>query len=1100
MRALIVICMLTLSFCMLSTAQVSVPVYPITYNQASTDLDKVFIAIENQSAVRFSYDRNAARSIELSNLHYNDRPLNEVLSHLQRFIRMELKVQDNNITVHILGKVQPPTSGNNVQVTGRIIDGEAGTAIAGVTLSIGSYSTISNEAGQFSLSLPEGNYTAVISSMGYEEKKVTDIHLKEAPFYELNVTLKRKRNGLQTVVVTSSASKESIAAHYLRQKNAASITDGISAEQIARTPDNNMGQVLKRVTGVTTVNDRYVVVRGLTDRYNLGMIDGVAAPSTSMNFRDFSFDVIPQEVVSNVVVNKTATPELSSEFSGAQVSINTMDIPGSNFTILSFGVGFNDRSTGKDFYQLGKRSNNNFWGFDEGSRRHPGKILTWQFSQDGLPPGVVANPVSGDGIVFDGERTLPYNSFDAIEQSKRIGNGGLRLYRYNTQPLQNYRIGLGRVYALNKDLRFGFTGSLSLRNNQSVVPFNNVRGELYTHDFMDSVGAAPAQTAALQGAGISYRYNSTLGALLNMGLQGREFRIAFKNLFTSMYSQEYDEKTAIDDYSDPGLRAYQQFQLPEITQVRQHLLQGEARLFAKTNVEYSLSTTNIKQDIRDMRTMSNLYTTTYKEVDYYQTPYLYRIGDVRNISSFPQRFWADVKETDYSWKLAFNRTFGKEHHLVSLLKLGYAGWHKSRTLTSTRLIMMTSGITTPFPLSYEGLFDPAAMGIGPNQAYYFATYLNGTTYDGTLKNHAVYAMADQKLFDKLRLIYGVRAEYFNLNQNSDEYMRRQYPNGIPAWATQFGSNLKDKEWRWLPSANIIYSVTPKINVRAAYSQTAVRPNFRESSWFGLYDYSLNGIITGRYLVSTLIDNMDLRFEWYPTANEIVSVTGFYKYMDKPIELTRDLVNAVGRYYTFVNQHNAKNYGVEMEFRKSVGFIGSNTSWLQNIYLYGNATLLGSKVIKNRLKDSVINGKDIFFYTPDSTTFTRPLYGQVPWIVNLGLMYQGNAWGITLSYNRSGPRLYTLDLTPGLDEYENGRSMLDAQLYLKLLKQKGEIKFNVSNLLDRYRSYYQNVKGYEYNGHVWVRTQPLSYSKNDGDRIVYREKNGRNFTVSFTYRF
>jgi len=1083
-----------------SPAQVSVPVYPITFNQTNSDLDKVFTSIENQSAVRFSYDKNVARSIAVTNLVYNERPLNEVLSDLQRFVRMELKVQGNNITVHVLGKIPSPAPRANVRVSGKVVDSETGMPLAATTVTVGTYSTVCSDEGIFSLSVPEGNYIAVVSSMGYEEKRVTDIRLKVAPFYELNVTLKRKRDGLQTVVVTSSAGKESIAAHYLRQKNAASITDGISAEQIARTPDNNMGQVLKRVTGVTTINDRYVVVRGLTDRYNLGMIDGIAAPSTSMNFRDFSFDAIPQEVVSNVVVNKTATPELSAEFSGAQVSINTMDIPTTNFTTLSFGIGFNDRSTGKDFYQLGKRSDNHFWGFEDKNSKPPANILTWQFSQDGLPPGAVPNPADGDGAVFDGEKKLPYNTFDAIAQSKRINNEGLRLYRYTAQPLQNYRVAVGRAYALGKDLRFGFTGSISLRNNQTIVPFNNVRGEENANNFMDTTGSSISATDKLRGSGVSYRFNSTFGGLFNLGLQGRRFKIGLKNLFTSMYAQEYDESTALDNYSNPQRITYRQFQLPEITQVRQHVLQGEYQLPGKINTEYSISTTTIAQDIRDMRITGSAYTTTYKGIEYYQTPLLYTRNEIGDINTYPQRFWTNVKETDRNWKLAFGRLFGKGHHVESLFKIGYAGAYKQRSLNSTRLLMMTSGINSPLPMSYEGLFDPAAMGTDLNQAYYYATYLNGVTYDGNLKNHAIYAMADQKLFSKVRLIYGVRAEYFNLNQNSDQYLKRRYPGEIPAWATQRGSNLTDKEWRALPSANIIYSFTSKMNLRAAYSKTAVRPNFRESSWFGMYDYSLNGTITGRYLVSTLIDNIDLRYEWYPSANEIVSVTGFYKYMDKPIELVRDVANSFGRYFTFINQHNAKNYGIEMEFRKSLGFIAANTSWLHNIYLYGNASLIGSRVIQNQVKVTSNGGRDIFTYTPDTTAYKRPLYGQVPWIVNLGLMYQGNTWGTTVSYNRAGYRLYALEVRPEHNEYENGRSVLDAQVYIKLFKQKLEIKVNASNLFDQYRFYYQNLQAYENDGGVQKQVGSLAYSKKNGDRIVYRERNGRNFTVTLTYKF
>lgn len=1118
---------LGLLFTMISTTAsalaqaVKIPPYPITLHLKNTNLDKILIAIQDQSAARFSYDRELARQISIEKTDHINTPLNEILGGLKSFANLSFMTEGNHIVVQISKLKTKEPYKDTTYVSGKVIDDETGEAVVNATLKIGDQNIISDETGTFHVTLPWGTYNAEVSSVGYHSKKITNIKTNQQQVLELNITLARGKDQLAGVTVTSSVRRESLASHFLRQKNAASLTDGISAEQISRTPDNNLGQVLKRVTGIAMADDKYAVVRGLTDRYNQGMIDGVVLPSTRMNRRDFSFDAIPAEVVSNVVVNKTATPDVSAEFSGGQISVNTLDVPTKNFTTIGVGFGYNSQSTGKDFYRLGRWGQYDFAGFDDKSRSLPaGKIYSWIFpGNNDAPPGF---HTTGDaGLAFDGETQLPYNSFNAVEQSKKLSSAGLKKYRYTALPLHNGRIVLGRVYGLKQDVRIGFVAGLSIINSQAIIPFNNLRYAGNNENWLDSVQATPQQTSAYHGSGVIYRHNSMLGSVLNAGVEGRRFKIGFKNIFTSVLEDELYERFTKNFY-DMSLPPAAGFtQQPTITQVRQHLLEGNYRPGNEWQIDYGAGITKIRQDMKDRRILNYNYTTTIDGVAYYQTPQISNSAGFESQSlSLPQRMWTFVDQTDYNGKLSIQKKLGTHTPLQSIVKLGYNGWYKKRDLDTYTFMIYRKNATPQSPViyaPYELLLDPSNMGYADGKAYYFAQALNSARFTGDLKNHSIYLMADQKWKKKFRFIYGFRAEYFNLSQKDSNFLKRKYGGSVPQWATlpslYNDQPVSEKNWRLLPSANIIYSATTQINIRGAYSRTAIRPDFRESSYFGMYDPELNGNITGRFLTSTIVDNIDLRFEWYPSSTEIFTIGGFYKYMDRPIELVNNKLvgQPQGPYYSYVNQDHAKNYGLEAEFRKSLNFIAPAKSWLQDVFVFGNAAYIHSTVRQSSVPGlKIVDGKEYTVSYTDSFSVARPLIGQVPWMVNGGLSYQGELWGITTSYNRTGYRTSVAFGSPDLSEYEQGRNLVDAQLYARFLKQKLELKLNCSNLLNEYRFFYQNINDYEYpqdpnnpaEAGKW-RLKPghkVAYNKSEGDRIVYREKIGRNFSLAVTYRF
>lgn len=1068
-------------------------------------------ALQQQSGITIAFDEKEIGATRLPAAKFSNAELKEVMQQTLSHTSFSWKQAGTSVVVIAKpGAASGPAAQTEPgSIAGKIIDGK-GTALPFATVKIlqTGKAVLSNTEGLYKLNLPPGTYTIEVSYTGYQSKRITGIQVKEGKATVLDIVLPQSTKTLGTVVISSTYNRASVEGHYTRQKNAATVTDGISAEQIARTPDNDMGQALRRVSGLTTVDNKTVIVRGMSDRYNQAMLDGVVIPSTSMNKRNFSFDIIPVEMVSNVVVNKTATPDISSEFSGGQVSINTLDIPAQNFTIITIGTGGNSQTTGKDFYRLGERHSSEYFGFFDKSARKPEGLLPWYWNNDAIqldaPPGTSNDPVLDDWSLNHERPDLKYNDLDAIEQSRKLNNAALKTVKYTGAPNQNYRVALGRLYKLKNDMQFGFSASANLRNEQNIVHFNNVRGQEFTKSYIDSTKYGQ------NGAGTSYRFNSSSGLVGNLGLQGKNFKVALKNMYARAYSDNYNESVRLDYRDETNPMRKELYQLPEAMSLQQHQLTGEYQLPGGIRFDGLLAYNKIRQEILDERKLQYRLTAQVGNEYYFQSPNLLtHSGWSNNTVTLDSRMWTGINEQDYNWAANFSRPFGMGTALTTVVKLGYQGWTKKRELDVFRMLPMTRSakageILENIQMPYEVLMDPANVGAGTNQAYYYAENTGGRAFNGSMNNHSIYLMADQKLFDKLRLVYGARLEYYDLSNRQAELLKRRYGNDIPDYL-DFQEETREQDWQLLPSINATYSFTNTLNLRASYSKTAIRPDFRETSFFGFYDYELDANVSGQDVVSTMVDNVDLRLEWYPSPGEIISLTGYYKYLDKPIELVNNPSFQDGNYYVYANMAAARNYGLEMELRKNLSFI-ADKSWLADLFIYANGTLLKSQVdYEGPWEFRTVNGI-IERYKERVPGMDRPLIGQSPWLLNLGIGYWGEYFGATASYNHRGYRSNLIMKDPNAIEFELAPRLLDFQLYGRFLKKKLEVKINAANLLNEWTRYYVNAKAYEYvNDNSGQPKYNLvkgnnGYKKEDGDLIMYRRQEGLRFSISATYKF
>jgi outer membrane receptor protein involved in Fe transport len=273
---------------------------------------------------------------------------------------------------------------------------------------------------------------------------------------------------------------------------------------------------------------------------------------------------------------------------------------------------------------------------------------------------------------------------------------------------------------------------------------------------------------------------------------------------------------------------------------------------------------------------------------------------------------------------------------------------------------------------------------------------------------------------------------------------------------------------YLPALNLTYKLNHTTNLRLSGSQTVIRPEFRELSDFAFFDFELGATVTGiKSLLRTKITNADLRYEMYPRVGELFTIGLFYKYFRNPIELYFNQ-SGTGSSSTFnyINADNANSFGAELEMRKKLDF----SQALRNFTFQSNISY-----IYNRVKW-------------ESAKLDRPMQGQSPYVINASLQYDLNPSGFstTLLFNQIGRRILYVggnDIPP---VWEAPRALLDFQIAKKVLNKKGELKLNISDLLNQRAVYYHDLQ------------DDGKYSGSNADALAIDRKYGTNYSLSFSY--
>jgi len=1033
----------------------------VNLNLSDVSMSEGITALSNSAACQINYEGGIFDASAKANLNAKNITLRQALTQLLSGKRVGFKEAGRN-TVILYRLPDPQKPG---RISGKVVD-DKGEPLIGASIRIvgsSSHATQSDNDGNYTLNLNPGTYSVEISYISFQTQRITDVVIKANESTPLTVALKAEPNTLSQVVVTSGYKKASISGLLAQQKNAAGVTNGISAEQIGATPDKNIGESLKRISGVSSVDNKFVLVRGIGERYNAATLDGTILPSTEAQNRSFSFDMIPSNLVDNVVVNKTVTPDMNASFGGGLIQINTKDIPNENFMSFTAGVSYNDQSTGKDFLSH-KRGKHDYLGFDDGGRDFPKDL----FSVSGL--------------------NLNENMERITEQSKRFTNDNFTVYKNPTAPSQNYQFTIGRLFELDKENnanKFGFTGSLSYRNNQNIGNIDETRRSRWDNTSVNT--------------GNAYGFNTTGGGLLNMGLQLGAHRFSLRNTYTRIYdntlvriagfNDEYPFMTEAVAMQKPN--TIEEADNPTFTSLLQNKLAGQHQL-NKVKLEWEFARTAVDRKEKDLGISEQILRKVGTEYDYF---YNYSSTREPRIKPASRQDYHNSEE-HYSWGLSATLPFdiGAVRNSV---KAGYFGIQKKAEFDwqVVSLAAMPNIKDSLLYLPINHATRPENMG---NQGFLYMPWYTDY-YEGKSQNHAAYTMFDNRFTDQWRLVWGVRAEYYKYTEIN---------NALNGKEGQFGSfDLKpDKKWEFMPSANLTYSPLSSLNIRVAYSSSIVRPEMMDNSRFYRYSAYLGGSFGSQGLYSTRIDSWDAKVEWFPGLGEIISVGAFYKNFDKPAELTYQYTASGAQTYSLKSSDWAKVWGLEFELRKSLGFI-YDSEILNNLAAYGNLTLQKSEVKSTYLTTNPDDpaGENVLATMKEN----RSMYGQTPYMMNAGLQYTGGRFGANLVYNKAGQRTALVSDLPEYIEYEQPREQLDAQISYRFLKKRLEVKINAGNILNTASILYRNFGSYErnpdfeFNGdlsNAQRLKEGFTEKYEEGDLIMFKQHFGRTFSTSLTYTF
>jgi TonB-dependent receptor len=1040
----------------------------IQLKQGITSVAGVIETLKQQTSYTFVYDPEYLKKCALPDgAAIKEHSLSGILTFLDQNSPVDISFANNTVAIR-KGKAdrQQVEKGH---VTGKVVDNK-NQPLPGVTIRVtGGKGAVTQVDGTYDLELEPGTYTLEFSFISYNTRRITEVTVKAKGVTPLNVAMTTSSSALKEVVVTANYRKASVEGLYALQKNNAAVSDGISAEQIAVTPDNNAAQVLKRVSGLTVQDDKFVTVRGLSDRYNNVLLNGAALPSTEPNRRNFSFDIIPAGLIDNIIVNKTATPDMPAEFAGGLVQVTTKDIPDFNYASVTVGSGYNTNTVGRDMYST-KRGKNDYLGYDDGNRNwwRNGTWDRFQYAQ----------------------LTEAGNAEKASEMNRRIPNNW-GLYKYNYSPVQNYQLNAGRKISLRNGARIGLTAGVMYRHEEKI---EDEERRTYLGDQNEFTGA-------------TYNFRSAVGGLLNVAYMKGGHKIALKNLYNHLFSTETNVYYGtIQGFGGSGdVRSYTGLTL--INDIRQHRLEGEHVIGKKgIKLEWNGDMVDVRRSQPDTRNVLGFRNPTDPEGFYY-----YNLADGTGfLGRGASIFNSYLKENRYNWSANVTLPFTVAGQKQKI-KAGYAGAYREADFQSVGLFAVRyTGGGTKFEEETKGLPDYEVLSpqyFKPGYLHYFLTGPRssavGDDYGGIQRLHAGYAMTDLNFLKHFRFIGGVRMENNHAEVNTVTYRS--------ATGRSVDSTVVYDKIDWLPSANLIYNLTPKMNVRLAYSETLSRPDFRERSPFIYYEFKERTEYKGAYgLKDARVRNMDLRYEFYPGVGEVISISGFYKKFESPVELVVGGNQGGAQVYYYFNLRSSTALGIEMDFRKSFDFINRESRFWRNLFINGNGSWMKANVRYNtqEMLDAAngVNGGNLQELPPDSRN--RPLQGLSPYVINAGIGYVGKPVGINVSYNRYGRRIIAGGLYPYADQYENPRDVLDLQLSTRLLKDKLDIRLNLSDLLQQHFIIYDNVK---LNENGWldktedtrenVNNDPKGNGYNkDLDYTRYKNYRGTNVTLNVTYNF
>lgn len=865
------------------------------------------------------------------------------------------------------------------RIVGRVVDGGSGRPLTGAQVLVRNTTlrAVSGVDGRYVVAnVPAGTQALVVTHLGYAAKTVTDVQVPAGGAAELDVVLDVEALAIEGLTVSATRERGSVARALDEQRSSVGVVSAITADQISRSPDGDAAAAVQRVSGVTVQDGKFVVVRGLGERYTVTDLNGARLPSPEPERKVVPLDLFPSGILQTVTTRKTFTPELAGDFSGALVDIRTREFPSRRQLAVSASVGANDAAIGKDVLVAPRAGGEIFAA--AGSRRNvPASVAAQGGFMSDIPQGQVNQMVGAFRNAW-----LPGQASGVPNLSLSASLGG-------TDPVLGQAIGylVSGTYSRGQEVR------------------RDERRALY-----ESTSGEPVdEFSATYGTG---RESVLVGGIANLSmLVGGQHRFTSNNVYNRTADNEARTERGFNENLGIPLEIHR-LRYVERT-IRSSQLAGEHQLSGAHRLDWAVTASGVGR----------------KEPD--RSEFVYELLNGLNSGSTERAFLAgntraavrtfgDLDEASLEASANYTLTLGRG---LAQHQLRVGGLHRSteRDAENRSYSIFNGGAQflgdADRKLPAEEIFDGRFT--GPDDAVFtIRPLLQGGSYTASDRLTAGYAMADLALGERVHLIGGARVEHSEVEVNAvsqDGTTSRSVPTYTDV----------------LPSLALNVDLTDAQKLRFSVSQTLARPEYRELSPILSQDVLDGDNIQGNPdLRRTLIRNFDARWEWYPSAGEVVSLGAFAKRFQDPIERVY-LPTSGSRVLSFANPDAALNYGVEVEARKELGTLSPA---LEAFTVSANLTAMHSRIDVG--SDSVQINDD------------RALVGQAPYVANAGVTFAPGSGrtSATLLFNRVGERVYAAGARGLPDLIEQPRSIVDFALRLGVTPNLSA-KLDAKNLLD-----------------------------------------------------
>ena len=953
--------------------------------------------------------------------------------------------------IPIFATAQINTSNEKYNVYGKVYDKTNAEELIGASVYLlnSSTGTITDFNGSYELNeIPKGQQKIICQYISYQNDTL-EINISEDVAFNFELVEETITLGSIDLITKVNRKEESYVVNL--QKKSAGMLNTLSKKQMSITGSSNAADAVKNVSGVNVQGGKYVYVRGLSDRYSLVTLNGIALPSLDPNKNSVQMDLIPSNVIDNILVFKTFTPDLPGNFTGGLVDVNTSDFPDSLELNFNYSAGYRSLSNLNSNFTGQKSSSTDWLGYDDGSRNRPSFV-----QQNGINffnPSSFADAYSYAQTQDLNIAEMTYDEFLSsderwkwLEQARINANDSLTIatqsFSNNWNPEkfksglnQSISFSLGNKYTFGKN-QIGFNSGVNYKKKYAFYEDAQIGRYKQTGINAETL---TAQKIGTESRGDEHVFGSVF---MNASLHfNQKHKIKFVSMLnqngqsSARYFSGENRSDAFGLFEEQRTQRYMERQLKTSQISGTHLFEAHK----KSELTWNFGHTKSYQNTPDLKVFTNSYEYLMLEDedtgDFYQdTAPTYSIQP--NLYSAPTRYYRFLKENNTNLKIDYKRNLNQDE----FIKIGLSYLEKNRENQEFRYTYNSNGIgynnsIDDYFSTENTIVGQSINGNGGNAA--FINVLDNTEIRNQFTAEQIimstYIMGTLKPLEVLEVTAGIRLEDTAIQAQSQD-------------ASQTIGKLDDLDF--LPALNLKYNIDEGTQIRMSYGRTLARPSFREIAPTAWFDFETSFQFIGNpELKRTLVNNFDLRIEKYLPGAGLISVSGFYKQFNNPIEQVMN-PQAQNVELSWRNVQEANVLGMELEYKKK--FILEEGEYLT---LGFNTSIIHSKTQIDPLELELIRAFD-----PEHSA-TRPMYGQSPYIVNLYTQYQMAGWNVGANFNVSGKSIVIVQ-KGAVDVYEAPKPMLNLKVD-KQMSKRTKLSLSASNILSAKRLWYYPYKDEEY---------------------------------------